>query len=96
MPTSSVIGQAVLRRHAGAGGVERQLADRDAHAADAEIAEAQDALAVGHHDEAHVLVAASWPAARRSRPLAVIGRYMPRAARKMWSNFWQASPTVGV
>ena len=27
---------------------------------------------------------------------ALIGRYMPRAARKMWPNFWQASPTVGV
>ena len=27
--------QAILRRHAGAGGVERELADRNAHAADA-------------------------------------------------------------
>ena len=47
--------QAVLRRHAGAGGVERELADRDAHAAGAEIAETEDALAVGDDDEAHVL-----------------------------------------
>ena len=38
--------QGQLRRHAGAGGVERQLAHRDAHAADAEIAEAEDALAI--------------------------------------------------
>ena len=47
--------QAVLRRHAGAGGVERELAKRDAHSAGAEIAETEDALAVGDDDEAHVL-----------------------------------------
>ena len=46
--------QGQLRRHAGAGGVERQLAHRDAHAADAEVAQAEDALAVGHDDEADV------------------------------------------
>ena len=33
-----------------AGGVERQLADRNAHAAGALIAEAEDALAVAHDD----------------------------------------------
>src|SRR5205814_9983091 len=47
--------QAILRRHAGAGGVERQLPDRDAHAAGAEIAEAEDALAIGDDDKAHIL-----------------------------------------
>ena len=31
-----------------------------------------------------------------SRPRAVIGKYMPRAWRKMWANFWHVSPTVGV
>jgi hypothetical protein len=31
-----------------------------------------------------------------TRPRAEIGTYMPRVARKMWSNFWHASPTVGV
>ena len=46
--------QGQLRRHAGAGRVERQLADRDAHAADAQVAEPEDPLAIGHHDEAHV------------------------------------------
>src|SRR5262249_19264735 len=47
--------QTILRRHAGAGGIERELADRDAHPASAEVAEAEDALAVGDDDEAHVL-----------------------------------------
>src|ERR1017187_7987375 len=37
--------------NAGAGGIERQLADRNAHAVGAEIAETQDALAVGDDDE---------------------------------------------
>ena len=36
---------------AGAGRIERQLADRNAHAVGAEIAEAEDALAVGDHDQ---------------------------------------------
>ncbi len=45
-----------LRRHAGTGGVELQLADRNAHAVGAEVAEAEDALAAGGADEAHVLV----------------------------------------
>ena len=43
--------QAELRVHAGAGGIERELADRNAHAVGAEVAEAEDALAVGHHDK---------------------------------------------
>src|SRR5439155_27217084 len=34
---------------------ERELAHRDGHAAGALVAEAEDALVVGHHDEAHVL-----------------------------------------
>ena len=34
----------------GAGGVERELADRDAHAAGALIAKAEDALAVADDD----------------------------------------------
>src|SRR6516164_1978978 len=48
-------GQTVLRRHAGAGGIERELADRDTHPASAEISETENALAVGDDDEAHVL-----------------------------------------
>ena len=35
---------------AGAERVERELADRDAHAADAQVAQPEDALAVGHDD----------------------------------------------
>jgi hypothetical protein len=45
--------QRVGRMDAGAGRVERELADRDAHAERAEIAEPENALAVGHDDEAH-------------------------------------------
>jgi hypothetical protein len=43
-----------MRRHAGAGRVERQLAERNAHAAGAEIAEPENALAIGHDDKPHV------------------------------------------
>ncbi len=42
--------QRCLGADAAAGGVERQLADRDPHAAGALVAEAEDPLAVGHHD----------------------------------------------
>ena len=38
------------RMQPGAGGVERQLADRNAHAAGALVTEAEDALAVADHD----------------------------------------------
>ena len=41
----------------GAGGVERQLADRNAHAAGALVAEAEDALAVADHDGLDFVVA---------------------------------------
>ena len=43
--------QAELGVDAGAGRVKRQLADRNAHAVGAEIAEAEDALAVGDDDQ---------------------------------------------
>jgi hypothetical protein len=42
--------QAPVGMHARARGVERQLADRDAHAVGAEIAETEDPLAVGDDD----------------------------------------------
>ena len=74
------MGRVISRRHAGAGGVECQLADRNAHAADAQVAQAEDALAVGDDDEAHVRLAASCDSSSRKRPFAVIGRYMPREA----------------
>jgi hypothetical protein len=44
-------GQALRGMHAGARRVERQLADGNAHAVRAEIAEAEDPLAVAHHDD---------------------------------------------
>ena len=36
--------------------VQRELADRDAHAADAQVAQAEDALAVGHDDHVHLAI----------------------------------------
>ena len=48
-------GQRLRRMDAGRGGVERELADRDAHAARALVAEAEDALVVGDDDQAHVV-----------------------------------------
>ncbi len=47
--------QQALRRHAGRRRVELQLADGDAHAVGAQVAQAEDAAAVGHADDAHVL-----------------------------------------
>ena len=43
--------------NARAGGVENQLADGDGHAAGALIAQAEDALVVGDHDQADVALA---------------------------------------
>ena len=51
-----VHGQQVLRRHAGAGGVELQLADGDARAVCAKVAQAEDAAAVGDADEPNVFL----------------------------------------
>ena len=38
-----------------ASGVERQLTDRNAHAADTLVAKAENPLAIGHHDHFHVI-----------------------------------------
>ena len=51
VPTSSKIGKRRRRIDAAAGGVQRQLADRDAHAAGALVAEAENALAIGDDDD---------------------------------------------
>src|SRR6266404_3186619 len=48
--------QAVLRRNTGAGRVESEFPERDAHAAGAEIPKAQDALPVRHDNETYVLL----------------------------------------
>ena len=50
-------GQAVLRRDAAQRRVESHLADGDAHAAGALVAQAQNALAVRDHDAAHLVIA---------------------------------------
>ena len=43
-----------MRWHAGAGRVERQLAERNAHTARAKVAKTQNAFAVGHDDKPHI------------------------------------------
>ena len=48
------------RMQAGAGGVERELADRDAHAAGALVAEAENALAVADDDGLDARRSADW------------------------------------
>ena len=57
--------------------VQRELADRDGHAAGALVAEAQDPLVVGDDDEPDVLVRAL---AQELRDPVPIGRRDPRAA----------------
>ena len=89
--------QARLRVDAGAGRVERQLADRDAHAIRAEVAQAEDALAVGDHDHADVARAASCAGSARSRPRSRALMNRPRGAPPdVRRTRWQARPTVGV
>ena len=66
--------QAVLRRHAGTSRAQSELPNRDAHAPCPEVAQAEDALAVGHHDKAHVLVGpvlenVAYPAMRGDRQI---------------------------
>ena len=86
--------QQVLRRHGGAGGVELELADRDAHPVGAQVAQAEDALP----DEAQ-MTRTSFTGQFRStsliRPRCLRETYRPRGRRKMWPNFRHASPTVG-
>ncbi len=64
--------QAARRVDPGAGGVERQLAHRDAHPLRAEVAEAEDPLAVGDHEDLDVAVG---PVLEQlPHPAAVLGR----------------------
>ena len=56
VPTSSTIGSVRAGSIAADEGVQRQLADRDAHPADALVTEPEDALAVGHHDDIRIAV----------------------------------------
>jgi hypothetical protein len=58
--------------------VQRELADRDRHAAGALVAQPQDPLVVGHDDQANVLVRA---VAEDVRNPVAVGRRDPRAAR---------------
>ena len=52
-------GQDAVGRDAAARRVEGELADGDAHAVDAEVAQPQDARAVRHHDDVHVVLHAA-------------------------------------
>ncbi len=64
-------GERAGRVDAGGGAVQRKLADRDRHPTHALVAEAQDPLVVGHHDQAHVL---GRPGQDRRDPTGVGGR----------------------
>ena len=80
----------------GGGRVERQLADRDAHAAGALVSKAEDPLVVGDDDEAHVAERPRARAAAAMRSMSSGVNHRPRGRRKMWLKSWQARPTVGV
>ena len=76
--------------------VQRELADRDGHAAGALVAEPEDPLVVGHDDEPDVLerpLAQERPGSGRGPPGVI---QVPRVRRMMWLNSWHARPTVGV
>jgi len=62
--------QALARVQAGAGRVQRQLADRDAHAVRAEVAEPENAFAVGDDDHRRLAVR---PVAHHVRDAATVG-----------------------
>ncbi len=83
--------------HAGAGGVEGELADGNAHAVRAEIPETENALAIGDDDDGHVRPAtASCGGWHECGPDREDRCRVPRGRRKMWEKRLQASPTVGV
>ena len=96
VPTSSETGRVSAGWMPAGRRVQRELADRDRHAAGALVAEAEDPLVVGDDDEPDVLVRAL------AQELAGSGRrsagviQTPRVRRMMWLNSWHARPTVGV
>ena len=63
--------QATKRMQSGAGRVQRKLADRNAHAVRAEVAEAENALTIGHHDHRRF---AMRPVAHHLRDAAAVAR----------------------
>ncbi len=73
--------EADRQRHSGidaaGAGVQRELADGDRHAAGAEVAKAEDALVIGHHDEADVGIRA---VAKQVGNAVPVVRRDPRAA----------------
>ena len=66
--------------NSGAGRIERELAHRDAHAVGAQVAEPEDALAVGDDHDLHV---ARWPVAQHCGDTAAVGGRDPNAARSL-------------
>ena len=85
------------RVHAGGGGVDGELADGDLDAADALVADAQDALGVGGDDQVDVIGAETRVAEGGLDVLGMIDRQVDAArAAVLWLNRSIASPTVGV
>ena len=80
---------------AGAGRVERELADRDAHAERPLVAEPEDPLTVGRHDESH---AGQGGVGEQLRDAVDVVRCDPHAAGPSHhvAVFARACPTVGV
>ena len=85
MPTSSMTAADRFGRDAARRRVDRQLADRDAHAADAPVADAEDGPGVGRHDQVEVAVHS--PVARSDSSISSgwsADRYTPRGLRYSW------------
>ena len=80
---------------AGAGRVERQLADGDAHAAGALVAQPQDALAVGDDDHLD-LVEARMIEDRLEGVALRVAQEQPARIAPIVAELWHPSPTVGV
>ena len=72
--------QSAGRMDAADQGVERKLADRDAHSADALVAQPEDALPVRHHDDVDVALGAVAQHLAQAFPVGVGRRRVPVAA----------------
>ena len=85
------------RVDAGGGGVDGELADGDLDAADALVADAEDALGVGRHQQVDVVGAQAGVAQRGLDLLGVVDRQVdPARAAELVANRSIANPTVGV
>jgi hypothetical protein len=73
-------GQAQVRMHARACGIEGKLAHRNAHPVRAQVAQSEDALAVGDNDDRDI---APWPVGEHLRNAPAVARADEDAARPL-------------